>query len=81
MDSLFDPYFTTKQTGEGSGMGLAVVHGIVKSLKGIIKVKSLPGEGSTFLYISSDLQPFEAYFHRERISLHRQGSDKNPFCG
>ena len=47
MDRIFDPYFTTKEVGEGSGMGLSVVHGIVKSHGGTINVESRRGAGTT----------------------------------
>ncbi len=48
IDRIFDPYFTTKEIGKGSGMGLAVVHGIVKNHNGAISVSSEPGKGAVF---------------------------------
>ena len=47
-ERIFDPYFTTKKTGKGTGMGLAIVHGIVKNYAGFITCHSQVGEGSVF---------------------------------
>jgi len=58
---VFDPFFTTKAVGEGTGMGLAVVHSVVDELQGWVDIASTVGRGSTFKIVlpvaAADAQP------------------------
>ena len=68
--NIYDPFFTTKQKDQGTGLGLAVVHGIVKKHNGEIHVDSVQGEGTSFsIYLRADGREVET----ERVDTGNPG--------
>jgi PAS domain S-box-containing protein len=72
-DRIFDPFFSTKRAGEGTGLGLAVVSGIVQAHEGFIDVESRPGDGATFYVYLPAAQESAAQGPEEEVSSPARG--------
>lgn len=75
LDRIFEPFFTSKEIGKGSGLGLSVVHGIMEQHNGLIRVSSQPGEGATFTLLFPQVEHAQPIQHCDELSNTCKGSE------
>jgi signal transduction histidine kinase/ActR/RegA family two-component response regulator len=76
MERIFEPYYTTKEQGKGAGLGLSVIHGIVKNYGGDITVSSRPGKGAIFEVILPTIDEIQTEFEVDEHSIPIKGKER-----